>query len=97
MNKRDSVQSPKVIEEYIYKKLKETYWKFPGEIAPSTTFRELERHDDPELIAPDLLMEIEEDLDVYLTDEVVLALDNKDANASMLIDAVIKHYAPDKL
>ena len=93
MNQQQFVLSRQDIEEYIYSKLKETYWKFRGKIVPSTTFRELERHDDPELIGPDLLMDIEEDLGVYLPDEAVEALDDKDICVGTLINTVAK-YSP---
>ena len=93
MNKQHPVLSRQDIETYIYSQLKETYWKFPGKIMPSTTFRELERHDDPDLIGPDLLMDIEEDLGIYLPDEAVEMLDDKNICVGTLIHTVIK-YSP---
>jgi hypothetical protein len=95
MNEHQPAFSRNDIEKYIYRRLKETYWKFPGPIVPSTTFRELERHDDPDLIAPELLMDIEEDLGIYLPDEVVETLDDNDVCVGVLINTVAK-YVPTK-
>ncbi|MBI1922929.1 hypothetical protein HYR99_01630 [Candidatus Poribacteria bacterium] len=88
------VKSRKDIEEYVLKILKEIYWEFPREISPCTTFKELERHADPDLTDPGLLIYIEEDLGVYLPDEEVQKLDEqKDVDVAALIDAIIRCMA----
>ena len=84
----------KDIEKYVLRILKEIYWEFPKEIFPNTTFKELERHADPDLTDPGLLIYIEEDLGVYLPDEEVDGFIKQDVAA--LIDAIIT-YLPSTL
>ncbi len=94
MKTQDFVKPRKDVEEYVFRKLKEIYWEFPREIAPQTTFEELERHADPDLTDIGLLVYIEEDLGVYLPDEEVNKFATQNVNA--LIDAIIRHLAPTK-
>jgi len=89
MNAPSVVKSRKDIEGYVLRKLKEIYWEFPGEISPSTSFKELERHSDSDLTDPGLLIYLEEDLGVVLEDEEAQPLDKQDVAA--LIDAIIRH------
>lgn len=91
MNNGNSALSRIDIETYIRNKLKEIYWKFPKEIVPTTTFRELEQYHEPYFVNPGLLIYIEEDLGVDLPDEEALALDGRDTNVNVLIDAVVRH------
>jgi len=94
MNKPNLVMLRKNIETYVKKKLKEIFWKFPEEISPSTTFKELTRYHDPYLIDPELLIYIEEDLGVYLPDEEVQKLaKQKNVKVAALIDAILRHMA----
>jgi len=82
----------KDIETYVKKKLQEIFWKFPEEIEPHTTFRELTRYHEPYLIDPELLIYIEEDLGVYLPDEEVHKLaKQKNVKVAALIDAILMH------
>ena len=62
MNELDYAKSRKDIERYVLRKLQEIYWEFPWKISPNTTFEALDRHADPDLTDPGLLMDIEEDL-----------------------------------
>jgi acyl carrier protein len=91
MNEKGSVLSQGDIEKYIYRKLNEAYSKFPEKIVSSTTFRELDRYEDADLVAPELLMDIEEDLGIFLPDEAVDALDDEDVSVGALINTVIRH------
>ena len=92
MNKLDYVKSKKDIETYILKKMKEIFGKFPGEISPSTMFRELGRNHDPYLIDPELFIYIEEDLGVYLPDEEIEKLARqRDVNVAALTDTIFRH------
>ncbi len=91
MNCLNSVLSRRDIEAYICNKLKGIYWKFPKEIVPSTTFKELEQYHHPYFVDSGLLIYIEEDLGIYLPDEEALALDKKGATVGGLIDAIGRH------
>ena len=94
MNKPDIVTLRKGVETYVKKKLKEIFWKFPVPIESHTTFRELARHHDPYLIDPELLIYIEEDLGVYLSDEEVQKFaKQKNGNVAAFIDLILKHIA----
>jgi len=94
VNELDYAKSRKDIERYVLRKLQEIYWEFPWKISPNTTFEALDRHADPDLTDPGLLMDIEEDLGVYLPDEAVDGFVNQDVAA--LIDAIIR-YLPHPL
>ena len=94
MDAPDFVTLRKDIETYVKKKLKEIFGKFPEEISPNTTFKELTRYHDPYLIDPELLIYIEEDLGVYLPDENVQKLaKKKNVKVATLIDAILRHIA----
>ena len=98
MNELNVVKSRKDIERYILKKLKEIYWQFPGEVSSNTTFKELERYSDSDLTDPGLLIYLEEDLGVELSDEEVQKLDEQqDVDIAALIDAIIRHVALTKV
>lgn len=89
MNESNQIKSRKDIERYVLRILKEIYWEFPGEISPRTTFRELDRHADPDLTDPGLLMYLEGDLGVDLPDEEVDKFIEQDIAA--LINAIIRY------
>ena len=80
------------IERYTIKKLNEIYSGFPRKISPRTTFKELNRYIDPYLIDPRLLIYIEEDLGLDLSDfseEEAKKIDKQDVAA--LVDAIFRH------
>ncbi|MBM3241870.1 hypothetical protein FJZ31_36835 [Candidatus Poribacteria bacterium] len=98
MNELNVVKSRKDIERYILKKLKEIYWQFPREVSSNTTFKELERYSASDLTDPGLLIYLEEELGVELSDEEVQKLDEQqDIDIAAFIDAIIRHVALTKV
>ena len=92
MNPSSLIISRKDIERYVLRRLREIFWKFPGEISLGTTFRELERYHDLDLLDQGLLFDLEEDLGVELSDEEVQQLDAQGrSDVAGLVDVIARH------
>ena len=89
MNEQPVIKLRTHIEGYVFNKLKDIYWQFPKKISTSTTFKELERYSDSDLTDPGLLIYIEEDLGVTISDEEARKLDSQ--NVAALINSIVKH------
>jgi len=89
MNERHVIKSRTQIERYVFNKLKEIYWQFPHKISASTTFKELEQYSDSDLTDPGLLIYVEEDLGVEISDEEALKFDSQ--NVAALIKSIARH------
>jgi hypothetical protein len=83
--------SRKDIERYIIQKLNEIYQGYTRRISPHTIFKELNRYIDSYLIDPGLLIDIEEDLGIdlsNLSEAEALKIDKQDVTA--LVDAILR-------
>jgi len=89
MNEQHVIKLRVQIEQYVFNKLKEIYWQFPQKISSNTTFKELEQYSDSDLTDPGLLIYIEEDLGVEISDEEALSLDSQ--NVAALINSIARH------
>jgi len=78
MNPRNITKSREDIERYLLTKLRDVFWKFPGNITLTTTFKELNRYTAPDLIDFGFVMDIEEDLGIEITEEKAEAFDKQD-------------------
>jgi hypothetical protein len=78
MNTRYIIQSRRALEQYLLTRLKEVFWEFPSDITPTTTFKNLNKSADLDLIDFGFVIDIEDDLGIEFTEQHAEVFDKQD-------------------